>query len=218
MLNLDGMTVDDNGAATDNTNAILIKFKITPKKDYSFYPAKETILHPSLRSLAGQEITVKLIPNKTWAKPIAFEDMENALKSIKYNDEKGGSILEFDKINLKEQGDYLWLTNTGKLEITTNDMTDALKANLNKNPLVETDKLIIEPIDEDITYWDSIKIFYKDVKLVPKDNYGFDINNFGKIRVNYAGNIGYDDTIGQYWTTENDLVRISFMINRFPSK
>lgn len=218
MLTLEGMTVDDNGADTGNNNPILVKFKITPKKDYSFYPAEERVLHPSLRSLAGQEITVKLIPNKTWAKPIAFEDMENALKSIKYNDEKGGSILEFDKINLKEQGDYLWLTNTGKLEITTNDMAEAIKANLNKNPLVETDKLIIEPIDEDITYWDSIKIFYKDVKLVPKDNYGFDINNFGKIRVNYVGSIGYDDIIGQYSTVENDLVRISFMINRFPSK
>ena len=214
-LNLDGMTVDDNGVDADNSNAILIKFKITPKKYYSW--------HPSLQNLEGEEITFKLTPNKTWAKPIVFDDIQNALNKIEYKDEKGSKI-EFDKINLKYRledngGRLIWLTNVGT-EVTTNEMEKALKDSLNKKPLVDTEKFTLEPIDEDLPYLDPMKMFFKDIELLPKEGYGIDVSKLEGIHLSYRSLpliILGNDMIGDTYSIveESYRLRFSFYISPF---
>ena len=220
-LNLDGMTVDDNGAATDNNNAILIKFKITPKKDYSFYPEKETVLHPTLRSLAGEEITVKLIPNKTWGKSIGFDDIQEALRNIKYNDETGKSKLEFDKIDIKNQKypEELWVTNIGT-EFATNEMKKALEETLNKKPIPltkENDKLTVEQYYSHLSYHSDMYggLFIKYITILPKNDYGIDIDKLENIPLTTGPTIAWDDIIGNYNPSDIDIV---FHVYILPSK
>ena len=217
-LNLDGMTVDDNGVDADNSNAILIKFKITPKKYYSW--------HPSLQNLEGEEITFKLTPNKTWAKPIVFDDIQNALNKIEYKDEKGSKI-EFDKINLKYrledyEGRLIWLTNVGT-EVATNEMEKALKYSLNKKPLVDTEKFTLEPIDEDLPYLDPMKMFFKDIELLPKEGYGIDVSKLEGIHLSYRSLpliILGNDMIGDTYSIVEESYRLkfNFYISPFKSK
>ena len=215
-LNLDGMTVDDNGVDADNSNAILIKFKITPKKYYSW--------HPSLQNLEGEEITFKLTPNKTWAKPIVFDDIQNALNKIEYKDEKGSKI-EFDKINLKYrledyEGRLIWLTNVGT-EVTTNEMEKALKDSLNKKPLVDTEKFTLEPIDEDLPYLDPMKMFFKDIELLPKEGYGIDVSKLEGIHLSYRSLpliILGNDMIGDTYSIVEESYRLKFNFYISPFK
>ena len=215
-LNLDGMTVDDNGVDADNSNAILIKFKITPKKYYSW--------HPSLQNLEGEEITFKLTPNKTWAKPIVFDDIQNALNKIEYKDEKGSKI-EFDKINLKyrledNEGRLIWLTNVGN-EVTTNEMEKALKDSLNKKPLVDTEKFTLEPIDEDLPYLDPMKMFFKDIELLPKEGYGIDVSKLEGIHLSYRSLpliILGNDMIGDTYSIVEESYRLKFNFYISPFK
>ena len=231
MLTLEGMTVDDNGAATDNSNAILIKFKITPKKDYSFYPAKETILHPSLRSLAGQEITVKLIPNKTWAKPIAFEDIQNGLRSIKYNDETGKTKVEFDKIDLKKDGltmGYILLTNVGTINNeVTNNMQKALDetffgkshvVDINEKLTIDAGETYPDKINQ-VKYFADLGQFLQGVEINPKNGYGIDVDKLDKIYYNslFGAEICYDDIIGQY-TIAHESYKVIFQFRISPLK
>ena len=215
-LNLDGMTVDDNGVDADNSNAILIKFKITPKKYYSW--------HPSLQNLEGEEITFKLTPNKTWAKPIVFDDIQNALNKIEYKDEKGSKI-EFDKINLKyrledNEGRLIWLTNVGN-EVTTNEMEKALKDSLNKKPLVDTEKFTLEPIDEDLPYLDPMKMFFKDIELLPKEGYGIDVSKLEGIHLSNLSLpliILGNDMIGDTYSIVEESYRLKFNFYISPFK
>lgn len=218
MLTLEGMTVDDNGADTGNNNPILVKFKITPKKDYSFYPAKETKLHPSLRSLAGQEITVKLIPNKTWAKPIAFEDIQNGLRSIKYNDETGKTKVEFDKIDIKQYkySGEIWVTNVG-VEFATNEMKKVLEELLNKKTITENDKLTVEPYSSHLSYYADMwgGLFIKYITISPKNDYGIDVDKLENIPLSSSPEIHWDDIIGYYTTPDSAIVLHLYIL---PSK
>ena len=218
-LNLTDMTVDNNGADADNSNAILIKLKVVPQKYYSW--------HPSLQNLEGEEITFKLTPNKTWAKPIVFDDIQNALNKIEYKDEKGSKI-EFNKINLKYRledngGRLIWLTNVGT-EVTTNEMEKALKDSLNKKPLVDTEKFTLEPIDEDLTYWGGdIKMFFKDIELLPKEGYGIDVSKLEGIHLSNLSLpliILGNDMIGDTYSIVEESYRLkfNFYISPFKSK
>ena len=214
-LNLTDMTFDNNGADADNSNAILIKLKVVPQKYY--------LWHPSLQNLEGEEITFKLTPNKTWAKPIVFDDIQNALNKIEYKDEKGSKI-EFDKINLKYRledngGRLIWLTNVGT-EVETNEMEKALKYSLNKKPLVDTEKFTLEPIDEDLTYLDPMKMFFKDIELLPKEGYGIDVSKLEGIHLSYRSLpliILGNDMIGDTYSIveESYRLRFSFYISPF---
>ena len=218
-LNLTDMTVDNNGADADNSNAILIKLKLVPQKYY--------LWHPSLQNLEGEEITFKLTPNKTWAKPIVFDDIQNALNKIEYKDEKGSKI-EFDKINLKyrledNEGRLIWLTNVGT-EVETNEMEKALKYSLNKKPLVDTEKFTLEPIDEDLTYWGGdIKMFFKDIELLPKEGYGIDVSKLEGIHLSNLSLpliILGNDMIGDTYSIVEESYRLkfNFYISPFKSK
>ena len=219
-LNLTDMTVDNNGADADNSNAILIKLKLVPQKYY--------LWHPSLQNLEGEEITFKLTPNKTWAKPIVFDDIQEALKNIQYEDKDGGSIVEFDKINLKYrledyEGRLIWLTNVGT-EVETNEMEKALKYSLNKKPLVDTEKFTLEPIDEDLTYWGGdIKMFFKDIELLPKEGYGIDVSKLEGIHLSNLSLpliILGNDMIGDTYSIVEESYRLkfNFYISPFKSK
>ena len=220
-LNLDGMTVYDNGAEEGNTNHILIKFKITPQKDYSYYPAKETKLHPTLRKLAGEEITVKLIPNKTWAKSIGFEDIQEALTNIKYNDETGKTKVEFDKVDIKQQRypSEMWVTNVGE-EFATNEMKKALEETLNKKPIPLTkdnDKLTVEQYYSHLSYHPDMwgGLFIKYITISPKNGYGIDIDKLENITLTSYYAIGYDDVVGTYNYSDSEVV---FHLYILPSK
>ena len=214
---MESVTIDNNGADTDNNNHILIKLKIVPQKYYS--------LHPSLKNLEGQEITFKLIPNKTWAKPITFNDIQNAINKIEYKDEKGSKI-EFDKIDLKYKlesygGTFIFLTNAG-IEVSTNEMETALKDSLNKKPIVDTEKFTLEPIDEDLPYINLMKMFFKGAELVPKEGYGIDVSKLEGIQLSHCSGsyiiLGNDITETYSIVEESYGLKFSFYISPFKSE
>ena len=100
----------------------------------------------------------------------------------------------------------------------------ALKDSLNKKPLVDTEKFTLEPIDEDLTYWGGdIKMFFKDIELLPKEGYGIDVSKLEGIHLSNLSLpliILGNDMIGDTYSIveESYRLRFSFYISPFKSK